>query len=67
MTSHELRNHLLTLRAERAAASLVGVDHHGRYLDDLQAEIHATGHAFVGAAVTEIASFRAQLSGPQIG
>ena len=51
MTSTELRTHLLTLTAERAAAS----------------EIEAARHAYVGAAVTEIATFRAQLSGPQIG
>jgi hypothetical protein len=67
MTTYELRNHLLTLSAERAAASLAGLDNEGPYLDDLRAEIEAAHHAFVGAAVTEIASFRAQLSGPQIG
>ena len=65
MTSTELRTHLLTLTAERAAASLAG-DHTARP-DDLLAGIEAAHHAFVGAAVTEIASFRAQLSGPQIG
>jgi hypothetical protein len=65
MTSTELRTHLLTLTAERAATSLDG-DHAGRS-DDLLAEIEAARHAFVGAAVTEIASFRAQLSGPLIG
>jgi hypothetical protein len=52
--------------AERAAASLAGLDH-GPYLADLTSEIEAAHNAFVGAAVTEIASFRAQLSGPQIG
>ena len=67
MTCTELRTHLLTLNAERAAASLAGLDQPGRRLDDLHAEIEATHHALVGAAVTEIASFRAQLSGPQIG
>ena len=67
MTTHELRTHLLTLSAERAAASLVGLDRHDAYVEDLQAEIDATHNAFVGAAVTEIASFRASLSGPQVG
>jgi hypothetical protein len=67
MTTYELRNHLLTLNAERAAASLADLDQGGPYINDLQAEIETTHHAFVGAAVTEIASFRAQLSGPQIG
>jgi hypothetical protein len=67
MTTFELHNHLLTLNAERAAASLQGLDHDGPYYDDLLTEIEATRHALVGAAVTEIACFRAALSGPQIG
>ena len=67
MTTTELRTHLLTLTAERAAATLAGLDQVGLYTDDLLAEIEAARHAFVGAAVTEIASFRALLSGPQIG
>jgi hypothetical protein len=67
MTTTELRTHLLTLTAERAAASLAGLDQVGLYSDDLVAEIEAARDAFVGAAVTEIATFRAQLNGPQIG
>jgi len=34
---------------------------------DLRDEIAAASHAYVGAAVTEIATLRAQLSGPQVG
>jgi hypothetical protein len=30
-------------------------------------EIEATARAYVGAAVTEIATLRAELSGPQVG
>ena len=67
MSAIELRNHLQLLGAERAAASLDGLDHDGLYLDDLLDEIEATRHALVGSAVTEIASLRAQLSGPQLG
>lgn len=37
------------------------------YVTDLEDEIAATTHAFVGAAVTEIATLRAELSGPQVG
>ena len=37
------------------------------YTADLDAEIEATTSAYVGAAVTEIAIFRAELSGPQVG
>jgi len=65
MTSTELRTHLLTLTAERAAASLAG-EHAGPSVD-LLGEIEAARHAFVGAAVTEIATLRARLSGPQVG
>jgi hypothetical protein len=43
------------------------LDPSGPSTDKLRAEIALTHSAFVGAAVTEIASFRAQLSGPQIG
>ena len=34
---------------------------------DLDGEVEATTRAYVGAAVTEIATFRAELSGPQVG
>jgi hypothetical protein len=66
MTALQLHDHLLVLRAERAAASLEGLGDRD-YLDDLRAEIEATKLALVGAAVTEIATFRGQLRGPQIG
>ena len=67
MTTHELHDHLLALHVERAAASLEGLDDEGPYLDDLRAEIVATRAALVGAAVTEIASFRGRLAGRQVG
>ena len=67
MTTTELHDHLLALHAERAAAALEGLDADAAYLADLRHEIEFTQHALVGAAVTEIASFRAQLSGPQVG
>ena len=67
MTTTELHTQLLALRAERAAASLVGLDGHAAYLADLDRETEATHRAFVGAAVTEIASFRAALGGPLLG
>jgi hypothetical protein len=67
MTTVELHHHLQELTAERATAALAGLDHNRRYMDDLHHEIEAIHHAFVGAAVTEIASLRAQLGGPQVG
>ena len=66
MTTARLHEHLLTLRAESAAAALEGTDT-ALCLEGLRAEIEATRCALIGAAVTEIATFRAQLSGPQVG
>jgi hypothetical protein len=67
MTTTEIRTHLDTLAEERLAALAWGADAIPAYLDDLEREIEGYRSAYVGAAVTEIASFRAQLSGPQIG
>ena len=67
MTTTELHTQLLALRAERAAAALAGLDGHPAYLADLARETEATHRAFVGAAVTEIASFRSALGAPLLG
>jgi hypothetical protein len=53
----EIHSHLVELQAERALASS----------DGLEGEIEALVCAYVGAAVTEIATVRAELSGPQVG
>lgn len=62
----DLFEHLEGLVAERAIASLEGLNHPG-YEAALDDEIIATRAAYVGAAVVEIASLRAQLSGAQQG
>ena len=67
MSALELRTHLLELKAERALAEETGVAAIASYMADLEADIARSRAAFVGAAVTEIASFRAQLSGPNFG
>ena len=67
MTATEIRTHLDSLAEERAAAIAWGADAIPAYIDDLQREIDQFRAAYVGAAVTEIASFRAVLSGPQVG
>ncbi len=67
MTTTEIRTHLDTLADERAAALAWGADAIPAYIDDLEREIEDYRSAYVGAAVTEIATFRAQLSGPQVG
>jgi hypothetical protein len=61
------RTHLAELREELAAAVEVGLADHPGYHADLQEEMAIAEAAYVAAAVTEIASFRAQLGGPQVG
>jgi hypothetical protein len=67
MFAIEIHTQLQGLQVERARASLEGLTDHDDYMADLDQEIAAARHAYVGAAVTEIASLRAQLSGPQVG
>jgi hypothetical protein len=61
------RRHLVALNAERAAADLAGLTANREYVDDLEQEIAAERYAYLGMAVTEIASLRAALSGPLQG
>jgi hypothetical protein len=67
MFATEMHTHLQELQAERALASIEGLASDSAYMADLDEEIAATHGAYVGAAVTEIASLRGQLSGPQVG
>lgn len=67
MSAIEMQNHLQQLKNERALASVEGLTGNAAYMADLEYEIAATHSAYLGAAVTEIASLRAQLSGPQVG
>jgi hypothetical protein len=67
MSAIEIQTHLKDLHMERALASIEGLSGDSAYMADLDDEIQATGHAYVATAVTEIASLRAQLWGPQEG
>jgi hypothetical protein len=67
MSAYDLHNQLIELRAERALAEETGVANIRSYMDDLERDIARSRAAYVGAAVTEIATLRAQLSGPQVG
>ncbi len=67
MSTIEIQNHLQELQTERALASIEGLMGNSAYMADLDQEIAAIRSAYVGAAVTEIATLRAQLSGPQVG
>ena len=61
------RTHLADLREQLAAAIEVGLADHPADQADLREEMEIAEAAYVAAAVTEIASFRAQLGGPQVG
>ena len=67
MSAREIHTRLRDLNAERALASIEGLAANPAYMADLDDEIAVTLQAFVGAAVTEIATFRGQLSGAQVG
>jgi hypothetical protein len=65
--THEIQIRLKQLQVESALASIEGLASDSAYMADLREEIRAQSHAYVGAAVTEIATLRAQLSRPQVG
>lgn len=62
-----LRERLRELSAERALADLEGLTHIEPYMADLEGEIAFAQRAYVGAAVTQIATLRGQLDGPLQG
>ena len=66
-TTADLRERLQVLYLERALAGVEGLGENERYMADLEDEIAATRAGYVGAAVTEIATLRGQLSGPLRG
>jgi hypothetical protein len=67
MSAIEKQHELQALEAERALAWIEGLSSDSAYMDDLRSEIAATRSVYVAMAVTEIATLRAELSGPQEG
>ena len=67
MSAIEMQTQLQELQIERALASLEGLANQASYMAGLEHEIAVARSAYIGAAVTEIATLRAQLSGPQVG
>jgi hypothetical protein len=67
MYTSELRTLLNRLHLERIDAKSVGLGGNEAYMTDLENEISETRAAFVGAAVTEIAIARGELSGCLFG
>ena len=67
MTATDARNRLHALQAERLDAVEAGLGDNTLYMADLENDIAQSHAAYVGLAVTEIATLRAQLGGPQVG
>jgi hypothetical protein len=66
-TALDARNELRRLQAERLDAVEAGLGENALYMNDLEHDIEAYRALYVGLAVTEIATLRAQLAGPQVG
>src|SRR4051812_9703823 len=67
MPAVELQLRLRELYAERVLASSQGLAANTAYMADLDDEIAEVTAAYTGAAVTALATFRAELFGPQGG
>lgn len=67
MDATEARTKLMLLNEERFLAHEAGLDHDPVYMADLEEEIAVYRAAYVGAAVTEIATLRARLDAPLRG
>ncbi len=62
-----IRAYLSRLELERLEAKSIGLGDCQTYMSDLDEEIARCRSAYVGAAFTEIAVFRGELSGRQAG
>jgi hypothetical protein len=67
MYANEIRAQLARLNLEVLAAESAGLTECAEYMKDLENEISECRAAFVGAAVTEIAVARGELSGRLVG
>ena len=67
MTALDVRAHIGRLQAERLEALEAGLAGNSTYMAELEQDLVESREAYVGLAVTEIATLRAQLSGPQVG
>ena len=66
-TATDIKQHLALLEHERVLALDTALRDDPRYMADLEEEILATRHAYVGSAVIEIAQLRAELGGMNWG
>ena len=66
-TAHDVRLQLGRLAAERLDAIEAGLGDNAAYMRELEKDLTAAHASYVGLAVTEIATLRGQLCGPQAG
>jgi hypothetical protein len=67
MSAHDMRLHLVSLMAERLEATEANLDSNAIYMRELEDDLVAAREAYVGLAVTEIATFRGELWGRGAG
>ena len=67
MSAVDIQLQIQNLTAERALASIEGLDEDVDYMADLEEELATMRHAYATAAVTEIATLRGSLSGHLAG
>ena len=67
MSAHEIRLHLGRLTAERLDAIDAGLGDNVAYMRDLAEDLIAARAAYIGLAVTEIATLRGELAGRHQG
>jgi hypothetical protein len=67
MTAYDMRLHLAALMAERLEAAEANLDSNALYMRELEDDLLAARQAYIGLAVTEIATLRGELSGHQVG
>jgi hypothetical protein len=67
MRAHDMRLHLAGLMAERLEAAEMNLDSNAIYMRELEDDLVAAREAYVGLAVTEIATLRGELWGRQAG
>lgn len=63
----DIRSQVTQLQAERVLAVEAGLGDNAAYMDDLDQELVYRRQLYVVAAVTEIATLRAELGGPEVG
>ena len=67
MTAHDMRQYLVGLMSERLEATEAELDANTLYMRELEDDLLAAREAYIGLAVTEIATLRGELSGRLAG